>query len=100
LKNTHNVAPGNSGKGKEAKLAANRAPIEPLLYGRKEAAIALSISLRAVDYELSQGAFETRRYGKRVLITSRSLKLWANTNHYGPAAKRTPVQVDLEQRAA
>ena len=85
LKNTQREAPGLSGEGRGVKLAAKAAPVERLLYGRKEAAVALSISPRAVDYELAQGAFETRRYGSRVLITARSLKQWANANHYRAA---------------
>ncbi len=60
------------------------ASVERLLYGRKEAATALSISVRRVDYGIAAGEFETRKVGHRVLITARSLKQWANTNHYEP----------------
>ena len=79
---------------------ANVAPVERLLYGRKDAAFALSISLRELDYRLAQGEFETRRVGKRVLITARSLKSWANANHYRAAARTKSAGLDLEQRAA
>ena len=77
----------SSGKGGDAKREVNVASVERLLYGRKEAATALSISVRRVDYEIAAREFETRKVGRRVLITARSLKQWANTNHYGPCRK-------------
>ena len=77
------------------------APVECLLYGRKEAAYnMLSISLREVDYGLAFGEFETRKVGRRVLITARSLKHWANTNHFRPPSRRKPTRADQEERAA
>ena len=65
-----------------------KAPVEVLLYTRKAAALALSISLRALDYSLARGEFETKRNGKSVLITARSLKRWAYTNHYRPVNQK------------
>ena len=73
---------GQSGISGDANPAAKRAPVERLLYGRREAAEALSISIRLVDYGLARGEFEARRVGRRVLITARSLKRWASTSHY------------------
>jgi hypothetical protein len=90
----------SSGNGVGAKPEANVAPVERLLYGRKEAALALSVSLRRIDYGLAFGEFETRRDGRRVLITARSLKRWANTNHYGSAFRRKPARLEQEDRAA
>jgi len=90
----------SSGNGGDAKREANVAPVERLLYGRKEAAFALSISVREVDYGLSFGEFETRRVGRRVLITASSLKRWASINHYRPASKRKPARPEQEDRAA
>jgi len=40
-----------------------------LLYDRKEAARQLSISVRSLDYLIAAGKFETRRIGKKVLVT-------------------------------
>ena len=56
--------------------------LERLLYGRKSAAESLSVSVRTVDYALSRGEFETRKIGRRTLITARSLRSWAGKNHY------------------
>ena len=105
MKTTNKAEAGHSGEGRGAKREAISAPVERLLYGRKEAAIALSISPRSVDNELAMGAFETRRYGSRVLITARSLKKWANTNHYEAKAGRklrhlADTDIDQEDKAA
>jgi hypothetical protein len=53
-----------------------------LLYARKTAALMLSISLRTLDEHLSRGAFDTRRIGRRVLITHASLIRFASKNHF------------------
>jgi hypothetical protein len=99
LKKERGVVPGSSsGNGVGRKLKANRAPVERLLYSRKDAATALSVSLRRIDYGLANGEFETRRVGRRVLITARSLKQWANTNHHGPVRKRS--RADQNEKAA
>jgi hypothetical protein len=90
----------SSGNGVGAKPKANVAPVERLLYGRKEAAIALSISLREVDYGLAFGEFETRRVGSRVLITASSLRRWANTNHYRSTSGKKSARLEQEDRAA
>lgn len=78
------------------KLAANQAPVERLLYGRREAAQALSISIRRVDYGLACGEFETRRVGRRVLITARSLKQWARSDHFEQVRKTSSPTVQRE----
>jgi hypothetical protein len=58
--------------------------IEKILYDRRSAAFALSISVRSLDYALARGEFETRRIGRKTLITAGSLKRFATTNHFGP----------------
>ena len=63
------------------------ATIEKLLYDRKSAAVALSVSVRTVDYAIARGELDTRRIGKRVLITAASLKKFAASNHYGPVSE-------------
>ena len=103
MKKRNQEVPGgssSSGNGVGAKPEANVAPVERFLYGRKEAALALSISVREVDYGLAFGEFETRKVGRRVLITARSLKHWANTNHFRPPSRRKPTRADQEERAA
>jgi excisionase family DNA binding protein len=55
---------------------------DKILYDRKSAAHALSVSVRTIDYLLAAGEFETRRIGKKVLITRASLLRFAQGNHY------------------
>jgi hypothetical protein len=76
------------------------AQLERLLYGRKEAAYKLSISVRKVDYALALGEFEIKRVGSRVLITAPSLKRWASKDHYRPVSKTQPAGLDQEDKAA
>jgi hypothetical protein len=59
---------------------------DKLLYDRKSAAYCLSISLRALDYALARGEFETRKHGRKTLITAASLRRYAEKNHFGPIA--------------
>lgn len=60
--------------------------ITKLLYSRKEAAFALGISLRALDYLLSRRSIKTRRIGARVLIHRDDLVKWASHDHVSPVA--------------
>jgi hypothetical protein len=60
--------------------------IQKLLFDRKTAAWALSVSIRTLDYALAAGAFETRRIGRKTLITAGSLKRYAAANHFGPVS--------------
>jgi hypothetical protein len=55
---------------------------ERLLYDRREAARQLSISVRSVDYAIANKELDTRRHGRRVLITHASLVRYASSNHY------------------
>jgi hypothetical protein len=66
--------------------------VEKILYDRKSAAYALSISVRAVDYALARGEFETRKFGRKRLITAGSLKRYAARNHFGPATNSDQKQ--------
>lgn len=69
-----------------------------LLYDRKEAARQLSISVRSLDYFLAQRKFETRRIGKKVLITHSSLVRFAHANHYeGVLAKPATSQANSSE---
>src|ERR1039458_6254198 len=53
-----------------------------LLYDRKEAARQLSISVRSLDYLIAGKQLDTRRIGKKVLVTHASLLRYASANHY------------------
>jgi hypothetical protein len=59
---------------------------EKLLFDRKSAAYCLSISVRALDYALALGEFETRKHGRKMLITAASLRKYAAKNHFGAIA--------------
>jgi hypothetical protein len=52
-----------------------------LLYDRKSAAAALSISIRSLDYLIERGQLPTRRIGKKVLIPARDLQRFAGADH-------------------
>jgi hypothetical protein len=57
-------------------------PAYRMLYDRKEAARQLSISVRSLDYLIGGRELETRRIGKKVLITHASLVRYSQGNHY------------------
>lgn len=74
-----------------------------LLYDRKEAARQLSISIRSLDYIIAAKELDTRRIGRKVLVTHASLVRYASGNHYTVRresngdrvrrdARRTPLQ--------
>jgi excisionase family DNA binding protein len=56
-------------------------PTEILLYSRKAAAIALSVSLRSIDYLIEDGRLPTRRLGKEVMIPGADLRKFAKSEH-------------------
>ena len=70
--------------------------VEKLLYDRRSAAYALSISVRTLDYSLARGEFDTRKIGRKTLITASSLKRFAAGNHFGAVN----VTERLDRRAA
>ena len=53
-----------------------------LLYDRKTAARMLSISVRSLDYIIAAKGLDTRRIGRKVLVTHASLVRYASGNHY------------------
>ena len=53
-----------------------------LLYSRTEAARQLSISVRSIDYLIAAKELDTRRIGRKVLITHASLVRYSQGNHY------------------
>jgi hypothetical protein len=53
-----------------------------MLYDRKEAARQISVSIRSLDYLIAGKKLETRRIGKKVLITHASLIRFSAANHY------------------
>ena len=73
--------------------------LERLLYDRKTAALVLSVSIRTIDYALSRQEFEWRKIGRRKLITAKSLRSWANKNHYGSVKESKPDEDDQDKAA-
>ena len=49
-----------------------------LLYDRKEAARQLSVSVRTLDYIIAAKGLDTRRIGRKVLVTRASLMRYAS----------------------
>jgi hypothetical protein len=56
---------------------------DKLLYDRKSAAYALSISTRSLDYLIAAKKFNTRRIGKKILIPHGELVRFARADHFG-----------------
>jgi len=46
----------------------------------------VSISIRSLDYLLASKTFETRKVGRKTLITHGSLVRFARADHFGPVA--------------
>jgi len=55
-----------------------------LLLDRKRAAAMLSISVGALDYLIADGAIRVRRIGGRVLVPTRELQRFADTDRSEP----------------
>jgi hypothetical protein len=69
--------------------------VEPrLLYDRAGAARQLSISVRSLDYLISNKRLETRRIGKKVLVTHASLVRYASGNHYEALTSRSDADTE------
>jgi excisionase family DNA binding protein len=53
-----------------------------LLYTRREAAFALGLSVRSVDYLVAKKELSVRRIGGRVLIPSSEVHRFARSDHH------------------
>jgi hypothetical protein len=60
-----------------------------LLYDRKTAALLLSISVRSLDYIIASKGLDTRRIGRKVLVTHASLVQYAKGNHFEAITSRS-----------
>jgi len=56
--------------------------VEKFRYDRKSAALALSMSVRALVYRLAGGVIETTRDGRKRYISATELKRYASRNHF------------------
>ena len=75
-------------------------PLQKLLYDRRSAAAALSISIRSLDYYIARGELRTIRIGRKVLIPAGELKQFARTNHYEPVVRTSRAADDATRRTA
>lgn len=57
--------------------------MEKLLVSRKEAAVVLSISLRAIAYLIAERRLKTRKIGGRTLIAVEDLKKFTSQDQQG-----------------
>jgi excisionase family DNA binding protein len=55
--------------------------VEKLLYSRRDAARALSLSVRSIDYLIYTGRIPTRRVGGKILIHVTDVRRFAKTDH-------------------
>ncbi len=56
----------------------------PLLMNRKRSAAMLSISVRGLDYLIADGSIRARRLGGRVLVPTKELRRFAETDRPEP----------------
>lgn len=61
--------------------AADDREVPKLLYSRKDAAFALSISIRSLDYLISNKQLNTRKLGKKIMIPYGELSRFARADH-------------------
>ena len=54
---------------------------EPLALSRRDAAIALGVSVRTLDYLLSSGELRGRRIGRRIVIPKVTLEAFLRRDH-------------------
>ena len=64
------------------KAPLSNSPEARILYDRKGAARALSISVRSLDYLIAGKQLNTRRIGKKVLVSHGELVRFARADHY------------------
>lgn len=62
----------------------NKNSIPPLLVSRKDAARALAISTRALDYLIAEGRLKPKRIGGRVLLPYSALQRLADSGDREP----------------
>jgi hypothetical protein len=65
----------------QKKPRASEIAIEKFLFTRKETAFSLGISVRTVDYRISQKLLDTRREGAKRLVTRESIRRYAARDH-------------------
>lgn len=80
------IFPGFFSRATASPRIVNVDSLQKLLYDRRSAAAALSISIRTLDYLIARSELRTVRIGRKVLIPASELKQFARTNHYDSVA--------------
>ena len=62
--------------------------MEQILVSRQDAAKALSVSVRSVDYMIARGELPARKLGKRTLIPRAALEKFARGSEAATGAER------------
>jgi hypothetical protein len=57
--------------------------VEKLLYSRRDAAVALSLSIRSIDYLITTSRLAARRVGGKILIPASAIRRFAREDHPG-----------------
>ena len=68
--------------------------VQKLLYTRRDAAQALSLSVRSIDYLICTGRLPTRRVGGKILIHVTEVRRFAKADH--PGFVRVPPRSSLQ----
>lgn len=55
--------------------------VQKLLYSRRDAAQALSLSVRSIDYLISTARLSMRRVGSKVMVPASDLRRFARSDH-------------------
>lgn len=81
--------------------------VEKLLYSRRDAAEALSLSVRSVDYLITTGRLNCKKVGGKILIPAGALRRFAREDHpehvrpapfaVGNVPKKPPVSVSTKR---
>ncbi len=73
--------------------SAEKPAVAKLLYSRKDAAYALSISVRSLDYLIANKQLNTRKLGKKVMISHSELSRFARADHHSLTADSNEAKV-------
>jgi hypothetical protein len=65
----------------QAAAAPTSQPIQKMLYDRKSAAFALSISTRSLDYLIANKQLATRKLGKKIMVSASELARFSRMDH-------------------
>lgn len=78
-------------------IAGLEGNVTAILLSRDDAAIALGLGRRTLDYLIARGELRVRRIGKRVLIPREELKRFANCEPPENSCASSAHQVPLQQ---